>query len=79
MQVGITLGSFSIEDRMVESTSQFPQLVSSEADSTAGKGAGRDLVSIKYAKVQPDSPEFMTVHEGNNQVSTTSMFQCIAC
>jgi hypothetical protein len=69
MQVGITLASFSIEDKMVEATSLFPQLVSSEEDGTAAKEAGKDLVSIKYAKVQPDSPEFMTVHEGNNQVS----------
>lgn len=67
MQVGITLGAFTIEDRMVERDSRFPQLVTS--DLLEGDKSGKaDLVNIKYARVAPDSPEFMTVHEGNNQV-----------
>ena len=68
MKVGITLGSFSIEDRMVEEGTLFPRLVSSDAHDQ--QNTESDLVRIKYAKVQPDSPEFMTVHEGNNTVGS---------
>lgn len=67
MQVDISLGSFTIDDKMVEESSRFQQLVTSDLDH-AGKYGTTDLVRIRYARVQPDSPEFMTVHEGNNQV-----------
>lgn len=67
MQVDISLGSFTIDDKMVEESSRFQQLVTSDLDH-AGKHGTTDLVRIRYARVQPDSPEFMTVHEGNNQV-----------
>lgn len=66
MQVGIQLRRFAIDDKMVEETSHFTQIVTSDAHDGIGETA--DLVTIKYARVQPDSPEFMTVHEGNNQV-----------
>lgn len=63
MGVDITLRSFVIEDRMVEPDSRFPRLVTSDES----KDTSADLVTIKYARVNPDSPDFMTVHEGNNQ------------
>ena len=69
MQVAITLAAFSIEDKMVEKNSIFQQLVGSDVDEKQMNG--KDLVSIKYSRVQSDSPEFMTVHEGNNQASQT--------
>lgn len=68
MQVDISLGSFSIDDKMVDESSRFQQLVTSDVEH-AGRHGTTDLVRIRYARVQPDSPEFMTVHEGNNQVS----------
>ena len=65
MQVTISLAAFSVEDKMVEENSLFHQLVGSDVEEIGQ--SGKDLVTIKYAKVQPESPEFMTVHEGNNQ------------
>jgi len=65
MQVGIQLHRFAIDDKMVEEKSQFTQIVTSDAHH--GDSQSTDLVTIKYARVQPNSPEFMTVHEGNNQ------------
>ena len=67
MQVGIQLHRFAIDDKMVEEKSQFTQIVTSDAHH--GDSQSTDLVTIKYARVQPNSPEFMTVHEGNNQAS----------
>lgn len=72
MQVDIKLGAFTIDDKMVEETSRFQQLVTSDPDH-AGKHGTSDLVRIHYARVQPDSPEFMTVHEGNNQVGERAL------
>ena len=72
MQVGMQLHRFAIDDKMVEDNSLFKQIVSSDAHD--GVGESTDLVTIKYARVQPDSPEFMTVHEGNNQVRNLSLW-----
>lgn len=65
MQVDISLRSFSLDDKMVLAGSQFPQLVTSDSQDVHDRP--RDLVNIHYARVNPDSPDFMTVHEGNNQ------------
>jgi hypothetical protein len=72
MSVDILLRSLYIEDKMVDNGAAFHRLVTS--DDQHGDKA-RDLVRIKYFRVQPNSPEFMTVHEGVNQVRPARAFR----
>lgn len=73
MSVDIVLKSLYVEDKMVEDQTVFRHLVTSE-DPEKHEKSGRDLVTVKYSRVQAESPEFMTVHESINQVSTSSSF-----
>ena len=71
MAVDIRLRSLSVEDKMVADGSKFQQLVTSEEMEKGDVGTPTDLVRVQYTRVQTNSPEFMTVHEGFNQVRRT--------
>ncbi|GAA94842.1 hypothetical protein E5Q_01496 [Mixia osmundae IAM 14324] len=67
MEVDITLRALHVDDAMVEEGTVFQHLITSERPGQNGQSASEDLVHIKYSQVQPDSPEFMTVHEAFNK------------
>ena len=69
MAVDIVLKSLYLEDKMVEATSEYRHLITSETMGEGEAKEGKNLIQIKYNRCQPDSPEFMTVFEGFNQVS----------
>lgn len=75
MAVDILLKSLYIEDMMVEGNSEFRHLVTSEDTAAAPGEQEKNLVQIKYSRCQADSPEFMTVFEGFNQVSRLVLSQ----
>ncbi|KAK0549054.1 Vacuolar protein sorting-associated protein 13 [Tilletia horrida] len=74
MEVDVGLRSLELVDRIVEQDAAFKHLITSKSINEAGMkkptGAstiGKDLVRVKYTRVQTDSPEFMTVYEGIDQ------------
>ncbi|KAL9941010.1 hypothetical protein V8E36_000498 [Tilletia maclaganii] len=75
MDVDVGLRSLELVDRIVEQDAAFKHLITSKSineagmkkSSTSGSTTGRDLVRVKYTRVQPDSPEFMTVYESIDQ------------
>lgn len=66
MQVKLALRSLSVS--MIDGSRRIPLILSPEAstDPSVTKDA-TDLVQVKYSRVQPNSPEFMTVYEGIDQ------------
>jgi vacuolar protein sorting-associated protein 13A/C len=68
MSVDIGLRSLCVEDKMVEDDARFSKLVTSH-DGPDGVESPKELVRIKYARCQPESPEFLDVFEGINQVN----------
>ncbi|EST05630.1 Vacuolar protein sorting-associated protein 13A N-terminal domain protein [Kalmanozyma brasiliensis GHG001] len=83
MDVDVGLRSLELEDKIVDQGAQFRHLITSKhvrdsmtrsatGDSTASSGAAspseqRDLVRVRYTRVSPESPEFMTKYEGIDQ------------
>ncbi|KAF9431274.1 hypothetical protein BGZ94_003589 [Podila epigama] len=64
MAVDIVLGSLYVEDK-VDSDSLYPYLISSDADGRSPvAGRSEDLVRVKYTKVNPISPEYLTKYKG---------------
>ena len=68
MAVDILLKSLYLEDKMVEASSEFRHLITSETMGDEKAKEGKNLIQIKYNRCQADSPEFMSVFEGYNQV-----------
>jgi vacuolar protein sorting-associated protein 13A/C len=68
MSVDIGLRSLGVEDKMVEVDARFSKLVTSHGGQD-GVESPKELVRIKYARCQPESPEFLDVFEGINQVT----------
>ncbi|CAG8516340.1 7059_t:CDS:10 [Ambispora leptoticha] len=67
MSAEIFLKSLSIEDKMSYSGSEFKHLAASEGYGNSQPGDSSNLVHIKYASVNPNSPEYMTKFEGIDQ------------
>lgn len=73
MEVDVGLRSLTLEDKIVDQGAAFKHLITSKtvSDGTTSHAESpstpRDLVRVKYTRVQTDSPEFMTVHEGTDQ------------
>lgn len=83
MDVDVGLRSLELEDKIVDQGAQFRHLITSkhvrdgssrQATGESGASSGsvspseqRDLVSVRYTRVSPDSPEFMTKYEGIDQ------------
>lgn len=62
MVADIVLKSLSVEDYIEEHPSpEFKQIISSKGFNAK---EGKDLVNLKLVKVNPDSPEFVSVYEG---------------
>ncbi|KAF9435541.1 hypothetical protein BGZ76_006083 [Entomortierella beljakovae] len=62
MSVDIVLGSLYVVDK-VDPGSQYPYLISSDADGSAA-GGSEDLVRVQYTKVNTISPEYHTKYKG---------------
>ncbi|MCO5590230.1 hypothetical protein L7F22_044199 [Adiantum nelumboides] len=79
LEVDVGLRSLDIEDKIVQQKGDvFKHIITSKTvDDGATKGGtgdsvhltknDKDLVRVKYTRVQTDSPEFMTVYEGIDQ------------
>jgi vacuolar protein sorting-associated protein 13A/C len=67
MSVDIGLRSLCVEDKMVEKGTPFSNLVTS-LEGQDGAKSPKELVRVKYARCQPESPEFLDVFEGIHQV-----------
>ncbi|CAD6914619.1 unnamed protein product [Tilletia laevis] len=75
MDVDVGLRSLELVDRIVQQDAAFKHLITSKTineagmkkSSTSGSTIGKDLVRVKYTRVQADSPEFMSVYEGIDQ------------
>ncbi|KAE8269165.1 hypothetical protein A4X09_0g3183 [Tilletia walkeri] len=75
MDVDVGLRSLELVDRIVQQDAAFKHLITSKTineaglkkSSTSGSTMGKDLVRVKYTRVQSDSPEFMSVYEGIDQ------------
>lgn len=79
LEVDVGLRSLDIEDRIVQQKSDvFKHIITSRTidDGATRGGTGdsvhltkndKDLVRVRYTRVQTDSPEFMTVYEGIDQ------------
>lgn len=83
MDVDVGLRSLELEDKIVDQGAQFRHLITSKhvrdsgsrsatGDSSASSGTAspaeqRDLVLVRYTRVSPESPEFMTKYEGIDQ------------
>lgn len=83
MDVDVGLRSLELEDKIVDQGAQFRHLITSKqvrdgssrsatGDSHASSGTAspsdqRDLVRVRYTRVDPESPEFMTKYEGIDQ------------
>lgn len=83
MDVDVGLRSLELEDKIVDQGAQFRHLITSKhvrdtasrsatSDSSASSGSAspaeqRDLVRVRYTRVSPESPEFMTKYEGIDQ------------
>ncbi|KAJ9479242.1 Vacuolar protein sorting-associated protein 13 [Pseudozyma hubeiensis] len=83
MDVDVGLRSLELEDKIVDQGAQFRHLITSKhvrdstsrsatGDSSASSGSAspaehRDLVRVRYTRVSPESPEFMTKYEGIDQ------------
>ncbi|KAG8963047.1 hypothetical protein FRC03_003482 [Tulasnella sp. 419] len=68
--MGVDVWLKSLSAHMIDSNStKTPLLESSDLSSLAKNDEGkiRELVHIKYSRVQANSPEYMTVHEGVDQ------------
>ncbi|CAG8555201.1 10349_t:CDS:10 [Paraglomus brasilianum] len=63
----VTLESFIIEDKITETGSEFKHIVSSKGGEADGKSDGGNLVHVKYTKVDPQHPEYMSRFEGIDQ------------
>lgn len=62
MVAEVTLGSLALEDHVEQNPPpEFKHIVSSE---TAADSAQQNLFSVVFRKVNPESPEFMSVYEG---------------
>ncbi|EKJ76417.1 hypothetical protein FPSE_03416 [Fusarium pseudograminearum CS3096] len=76
MVADVSLGSVTVDDFVDNPSAEFKSIISS-GDSEDLK-EGRSLVHVKYIKVNPASPEFMSVYEGveiniNAVVSTINL------
>ncbi|EXX73461.1 Vps13p [Rhizophagus irregularis DAOM 197198w] len=67
MSAEVVLRSLSIEDKISVNASEFKHIVSSEGYGNAQSEDSKDLVHIKYFKVNPKSPEYMSKFEGIDQ------------
>ncbi|PWZ02331.1 hypothetical protein BCV70DRAFT_172197 [Testicularia cyperi] len=82
MDVDVGLRSLELEDKIVDQGAQFRHLITSKhvrdgnsrsatgdsnVSGTSSPGDVRDLVRVKYTRVDPTSPEFMTKYEGIDQ------------
>lgn len=81
LDVDVGLRSLELEDKIVDQGAVFKHLITSkQVDDDATKGgtvstetepntppSDKDLVRVKYTRVQTDSPEFMSVYEGIDQ------------
>ncbi|MCO5580104.1 hypothetical protein L7F22_033970 [Adiantum nelumboides] len=81
LDVDVGLRSLELEDKIVDQGAVFKHLITSkQVDDGATKGgtvstetepktppSDKDLVRVKYTRVQTDSPEFMSVYEGIDQ------------
>ncbi|CEH13766.1 Vacuolar protein sorting-associated protein [Ceraceosorus bombacis] len=75
MEIDVGLRSLELEDKIVDQGAVFKHLITSKAVDTRGKPAtaskastpDKDLVRVKYVRVQTDSPEFQSVYEGIDQ------------
>ncbi len=69
MEANVKLHSLIIEDKMVENPQGFKYLVTSqEISEKQAAHQTSELVRVRYSRVDGESPEFMTVHEGFAQV-----------
>ncbi|CAG8559398.1 1542_t:CDS:10, partial [Racocetra fulgida] len=66
MSAEVVLKSLSIEDKM-DTGSEFKHLVASEGYGNAQADDSKDLVHVKYTRVDTKSPEYMSKHEGISQ------------
>lgn len=76
MAAEVSLGSLTVDDFVDNPPAEFKSIVSS--GDTDDLQAGRSLVSVKFTKVNRQSPEFMPVYEGvetnvSAQVSTINL------
>lgn len=62
MVANVSLGAVTVDDFVDQTSPEFKAIISS-GDSEDLK-AGRSLVSVKFTRVKPSSPEFMPVYEG---------------
>src|SRR5256885_13396623 len=60
MSADVVLKSLTIEDKISYSESEFKHLVSSEGYNNGQPADSSNLVHIKYTKVKPESPEYMS-------------------
>ncbi|CAG8536787.1 2817_t:CDS:10, partial [Racocetra persica] len=67
MSAEVVLKSLSIEDKMSDTGSEFKHLVASEGYGNAQADDSKDLVHVKYTRVDTKSPEYMSKHEGISQ------------
>nr|CAG8504476.1 8535_t:CDS:10 [Entrophospora candida]CAG8514013.1 6898_t:CDS:10 [Entrophospora candida] len=67
MSAVVVLKSLSIEDKISDITSEFKHLAASEGYGNAQAEDSKDLVHVKYTKVKPESPEYMSRFEGIDQ------------
>ncbi|CAG8805856.1 18096_t:CDS:2, partial [Dentiscutata erythropus] len=67
MSAEVVLKSLSIEDKMSDTGSEFRHLAASEGYGNTQSDDSEDLVHVKYSKVSPKSPEYMTKYEGIDQ------------
>ncbi|GES89872.1 vacuolar protein sorting-associated protein vps13 [Rhizophagus clarus] len=67
MSAEVVLKSLSIEDKISVNASEFKHIASSEGYGNAQSEDSKDLVHIKYFKVNSKSPEYMSKFEGIDQ------------
>ncbi|CAG8552629.1 14898_t:CDS:10 [Dentiscutata erythropus] len=67
MSAEVVLKSLSVEDKMTDTGSEFKHLAASEGYGNAQADDSKDLVHIKYTRVDKKSPEYMSKFEGISQ------------
>ncbi|CAG8475084.1 9038_t:CDS:10, partial [Acaulospora morrowiae] len=67
MSAEVVLKSLSIEDKMSENGTEFKHIAASEGYGNTPSDDSKDLVHVKYSKVNSRSPEYMTKYEGIDQ------------
>ncbi|CAG8450182.1 1456_t:CDS:10 [Cetraspora pellucida] len=67
MSAEVVLKSLNIEDKMSDTGSEFKHLAASEGYGNAQADDSKDLVHVKYTRVNTKSPEYMSKYEGISQ------------